>query len=117
MKTKSDLEKILSQASYWKEGVNNLLYNTVLDYMQVNSMNRTHLAEYLGISKGRVSQILNDGELNFSIEKLFSILIKLGKYPDFKVVDIEQFHIDNSVRKPNVKSKSNDNLINRGIVI
>lgn len=57
--------------------------------MEKNSLNRTQLAQVLGISKGRVSQILNDGEINFSIEKIVEISIKVGKYPVFELEDTQ----------------------------
>lgn len=84
-------EKILNQSSYWVEGVNGSLYNAVLSYMEANNLNRTQLACLLGISKGRVSQILNDGEINFSLQKIIEIALKVGKYPVFEFQDKEAF--------------------------
>ncbi len=84
-------ETILSQPSYWVEGVNGSLYNAVLSYMEANNLNRTQLASHLGISKGRVSQILNDGEINFSLQKIIEIALKVGKYPVFEFQDKEAF--------------------------
>ena len=78
-------EKILNQPSYWVEGINSFLYNAILEYMEDNNMNRTELASHLGISKGRVSQILNDGEINFSIEKVVQIALKVNKFPVFEI--------------------------------
>lgn len=78
-------EKILNQSSYWLEGVNNLLYNAILEFMEQNDMNRTELASHMGISKGSVSQILNDGEINFSIEKVVQIALKVNKFPIFEL--------------------------------
>lgn len=86
-KTNNLREEILNQASYWVEGINNELYNAILDFMEHKALNRTQMAKHLGISKGRMSQILNDGEINFSIEKLIEIALKIDKYPDFKLVD------------------------------
>lgn len=80
-------EKILNQPSYWVEGINSFLYNAILEYMEENNMNRTELASHLGISKGRVSQILNDGEINFSIEKVVQIALKVNKFPLFELKD------------------------------
>lgn len=84
---KNNLEKILNQPSYWIEGINGVLYNAIIEFMEKNNFNRTQLAQNLGISKGRVSQILNDGEINFSIEKIVEISIKIGKYPVFELED------------------------------
>lgn len=84
---KNNLEKILNQPSYWIEGINGVLYHAIVEFMEKNNFNRTQLAQVLGISKGRVSQILNDGQINFSIEKIVEISIKIGKYPVFQLED------------------------------
>src|SRR5690554_1911496 len=92
MKNRDDIrEKILNQSSYWVEGINGFLYNAILEYMEANDMNRTKLADYLGISKGRVSQILNDEEINFSIEKVIQIALKINKFPVFEFKDKEEY--------------------------
>lgn len=84
-------EKILNQTSYWVEGVNGSLYDTIVKYMEANKLNRTKLANHLGISKGRVSQILNDGEINFSIEKIIEIALKVDKFPIFEFKDKQEY--------------------------
>lgn len=80
-------EKILGQVSYWIEGINSELYNAIRDYMERKNLNQTQMAKHLGISKGRMSQILNDGEINFSIEKLIGIALKIDRFPVFKLED------------------------------
>ncbi|MBE8715290.1 helix-turn-helix domain-containing protein [Sphingobacterium hungaricum] len=72
---------IIEEPSYWVEEVNNILYDGIVRYMEHKKLNRTEFAEYLGISKGRLSQILNSGEVNFSLEKLFYIALKIDKVP------------------------------------
>lgn len=92
MKTNNTVrEKILNQPSYWVEGINSFLYNAILDYMDANTMNRTKLAAHLGISKSRVSQILNDGETNFSLEKIIEIALKVDKFPVFGFKDKQEY--------------------------
>ncbi len=65
--------------------------------MENNNLNRTKLAEHLGISKGRVSQILNDGEINFSLEKIIEIALKVDKFPVFEFKDKHKY-IENEKR-------------------
>ncbi len=79
--------EIIQQPSYWVEEVNNLMYDAMVNYMDKHQLNRTDFAAYLNISKGRLSQILNSGEINFSLEKLFSIALKIGKIPNIKFED------------------------------
>ena len=69
--------------------------------MENNDLNRTKLAMHLGISKGRVSQILNDGEINFSLEKIIEIAIKVDKFPVFDFINKDVF-----LEKEKEKSKS-----------
>ncbi|MDD3721600.1 MAG: helix-turn-helix transcriptional regulator [Lutibacter sp.] len=84
-------EKILNQPSYWVEGINGFLYDSIVNYMEDNNLNRTKLAEHLGISKGRVSQILNDGEINFSLEKIIEIALKVDKFPVFEFKNKQEY--------------------------
>ena len=106
MKTNKNFkEKILNQSSYWVEGINGFLYEVILDYMETNNLNRTKLAEHLGITKGRVSQILNDGEINFSIEKVIQIALKVGVFPDFKFIEKSKY-------LENIRSQENSISIN-----
>lgn len=76
-------DKIISQPGYWVEQINGILYDAIMDYMETHNMKRKDLAKHLGISKGRVSQIINDGEINFRLEKIIEISLKLGMIPHF----------------------------------
>ncbi len=92
MNSENDLrEKIISQPSYWVEQINGELYDSIMSYMEVHNMKRKDLAKYLGISKGRMSQIINDGDINFSLEKIIQIALKIGKIPSFKFQDKKEF--------------------------
>lgn len=84
-------EKIISQPSYWVEQINGELYDSIMNYMEVHKMKQKDLAKYLGISKGRMSQIINDGDINFSLEKIIQISLKIGKIPSFRFEDKEEF--------------------------
>jgi predicted XRE-type DNA-binding protein len=112
--------------AYWVEHINNDMYNALITYMEDNKLNQTHFAAFLGISKGRLSQILNSGETNFTIEKLVSIALKINKIPKIELQDKEQFIKEansNYQRKMNItygqhlgslstyKAKAKDNII------
>lgn len=88
---KNKFIEIIQEPSYWVEEVNNLMYDAMVRYMESNNLNKSEFATYLGISKGRLSQILNSGEINFSIEKLFSIALKIGKIPSIKFENAEEY--------------------------
>ncbi|QNR22597.1 helix-turn-helix domain-containing protein [Croceimicrobium hydrocarbonivorans] len=101
MKAKNRIRrKMLLSKSYWLEAVNGEVYDTLVRYMRDNGMKQKDLAQYLNISDGRVSQILNDGEINFTIDKLIEISLKLGKVPFFSLIDQNEYlekELDNSV--------------------
>ena len=84
-------EKIISQPSYWVEQINGELYDSIMNYMDVHKMKQKDLAKYLGISTGRMSQIINEGDINFSLEKIIQIAIKIGKIPSFRFQDKKEF--------------------------
>ncbi len=84
-------EKMLNHPKYWVEGINALLYDAIVTYMKIHNMKRKDLAVHLDISPGRVSQILNDGEINFSMEKIIEIALKVDKFPTFAFEDKEVF--------------------------
>lgn len=106
MKT-NNLNKILNQPSYWVEKVNATIFNAIIDFMEENNMKNKDLAEHLGISKGRVSQILNEGDINFSIEKVIQIALKVGVYPEINFEKKEAY-----IDKLNSKEKSEGLCIN-----
>lgn len=102
---KSKLESILNEPSYWIENVNGILYDSILNFMEVHNMNRSQLAEHLELSKGRISQILNDGEINFSMKKVIEISLKIGMYPKFSLIEKEQYLDKNIVIKSTIPLK------------
>jgi len=111
MKSNKIREQILNESSYWVEGINSFLYDVIEEYMDNNSMKtQKSLAKHLGISKGRVSQILNEGDINFSLEKVIDIALKMDKFPDFKFID-KSVYLENERKHFLEKSKL---LLNKG---
>lgn len=84
-------DKIISQPGYWVEQINGKLCDAIMDYMETHYMKRKDLAEHLGISKDQASQIINDGEINFRMEKIVEISLKLGMVPHFNLEDKNEF--------------------------
>ena len=75
-------EELLQSTEYWGQQVQLEIYNCAARFMEEHKMNRTMLAQYLGVSKGFVSQLLS-GNYNYSLSKLIEISVKLGYRPDF----------------------------------
>lgn len=84
-------KRILDQKSYWIEKLNSSLYNAIVNYKEQNNLKQKDLAELFDVSKGRVSQILNTGDINFSMEKIVDISLKIGVYPDFNFESKEDY--------------------------
>lgn len=87
----SKYKEIIQEPMYWVEEVNNLMYDAMVNYMEQHHLNKTEFAAFLQISKGRLSQILNSGEVNFSLEKLFSIALKIDKIPQIRLENTQEF--------------------------
>lgn len=85
--TRNFREQILENPVYWVEGINGMLYDAIVTYMEKHQMKQKDLAKHLSISPGRVSQILNDGNINFSLEKIIKIAMKVDKIPNFMFED------------------------------
>lgn len=91
-------KKILNQPEYWIEKLNMDLYDALIEYKEANKISKGDLANYLGISAGRLSQILNDGDSNFNTSTLFSILLKIDKFPLVNFIGKDIF-INEEMRK------------------
>ncbi|NOX64615.1 MAG: helix-turn-helix transcriptional regulator [Chlorobi bacterium] len=65
---------------YWIENIKTELYNVIQDYMDEHKLNRTQLAELVGVTKGYISQVLN-GSSDHRISKLVNLATMVGKAP------------------------------------
>ena len=53
-------------------------------------MNKTQLAEYLGCSKGYVTQLLS-GDYDHKISKFVELSLAIGKIPEFTFIDVDEY--------------------------
>jgi transcriptional regulator with XRE-family HTH domain len=81
-------EKILSSPAYWFEKTQNELFRQFHYYMEKEKINQTQLGERLGITKGRVSQILQ-GQSNFTMKTLIELVLSIGIIPKINYTPIE----------------------------
>lgn len=81
--------ELLRQPYFWFTKIQIALYNCAEKFMTDTNKNRKELAEYLGVSKGYISQLLS-GDYNYSLEKLVDLSIKLGYIPQIEFCPIEQ---------------------------
>lgn len=87
MKTRKE---VLKSPGYWMAMLQMELYSQIEEFMRTHDMNKTQLAEYLGCTKGYVSQLLN-GDFDHKMSKLVNLSLAIGKIPDIKFIDIDEF--------------------------
>lgn len=73
-------EELLKSKEYWLTKIQIDLFNEVEKYIKENNMNRTQLAEKLGVSKGNISQVLN-GDADHRLSKLVELSLAMGVVP------------------------------------
>lgn len=81
--------EILRDPAYWAQHIQIKLFDAVLSYMDRNNLNRSQLAQKLGVSKGYVSQLFN-GDCDHKLSKLVSIALACEMVPDLRFRDISQ---------------------------
>ena len=83
-------EELLKSKEYWTTKIQLDLFEMIHEYLKSNKINRTQLAEKLGVSKGYVSQILN-GNFDHKVSKLVELALALDKIPNFEFKDVNRF--------------------------
>ena len=79
---------VLKSPEYWTAKTQTELYNQAKKFMGELGWNRTQLADYLGVSKGYVSQLLN-GDYDHRLSKFFELALSFGVVPQVKFVPVE----------------------------
>lgn len=75
-----DRKDVLNSPEYWTSKTQIELYNQAQKFMEATGKDRAHLAEYLGVSKGYVSQLLN-GDYDHRMSKFFELALAFGVIP------------------------------------
>jgi transcriptional regulator with XRE-family HTH domain len=83
-------EELLKNKEYWIVQIQNDLFGIMNEFMKKRKMNRTALADRLGVSKGYVTQIFN-GDFDHKVSKLVELSLASGKVPVLNFVDIDKF--------------------------
>jgi transcriptional regulator with XRE-family HTH domain len=82
-------EELLSSKEYWIAKIQIDLFNQVKDYLEEKDINRTQLAEQLGVTKGYISQVLNS-DFDHRISKFVELSLAIGKVPVIEFRDIDK---------------------------
>ena len=83
-------EDLLKDSVYWTTSLQMELYRQIESFMQKYRMNQKQLAEYLGCSKGYVSQLLS-GDYDHKLSKFVALSLAIGKIPKFIFVDVDEY--------------------------
>jgi len=84
-------EELLKSSEYWVETIQNKIYNDLAQYIEIHDITNKQIGESLGLSKGRISQILSGANLNFRIDTLVKLCLTIDKIPDFNLLDMNEF--------------------------
>ena len=83
-------EEYLKDEGYWVAKIQTDLYREILSFMERTHRNKTQMAEYLGCSKGYITQLLN-GEFDHKLSKLVELSLAIGKVPDIEFKDTSEY--------------------------
>ena len=89
-----DRTDILRSPEYWTAKTQLQLYACAVKFMEETGRDRTRLAEYLGVSKGYVSQLLN-GDYAHRLSKFFELALAFGYIPKIEFVPAGKFIEEN----------------------
>lgn len=87
MKTRAEL---LRSKGYWIAKLQIELFRELDEFKKKKHMNNSQLAEYLGCTKGYVSQLLN-GDFNNKLSKIVELSLAIGKAPNLVFDDLDQY--------------------------
>ena len=83
-------DELVKNPVYWTTTLQMELYRQIDVFMQKRGMNKTQLTEYLGCSKGYVTQLLY-GDYDHKISKFIELSLAIGKIPEFRFVDVDEY--------------------------
>lgn len=83
-------EELIKSPSYWTTGMQMELYRQIASFMENHHMNKTQLAEYLGCTKGYVTQLLN-GDFDHKLSKFVELSLAVGKIPEIIFTDVDDY--------------------------
>ncbi len=83
-------EELLRSKEYWTADIQLKLFAEIEDFMRSHQMNRTQFAEYLGCTKGYVTQLLS-GDFDNKLSKMVELALAIGKIPSMEFKDVDQY--------------------------
>lgn len=87
-------EELLTSKEYWTADIQMRLFAEVEDFMKSRNMTRSQFADYLGCTKGYVTQLLS-GDFDNKLSKFVEIALAIGKIPEIIFKDVDEYIISN----------------------
>lgn len=97
--------ELLKSEGYWIAKLQTDLYRELVSFMERTHRNSTQLAQYLGCSKGYVSQLLN-GNFDHKLSKLVELSLAIGKAPILEYKDVSDYVLENDTTYSSVLTSS-----------
>lgn len=85
-----DRKELLKSPEYWTASIQMELYRQIEAFMKEKKINKTQLAEYLGCSKGYITQLLS-GDFDHKLSKFIQLSLAIGKIPEFSFTDVDEY--------------------------
>ncbi len=102
-----DRKELLKSPEYWTASIQMELYRQIEAFMEEKNFNKTQLAEYLGCSKGYITQLLS-GEFDHKLSKFVQLSLAIGKIPEFCFMDVDEYIQDEAQSYKNTMVVSRD---------
>ena len=83
-------DELLKDPVYWTAEYQNELYRHIDEFMRKHQMNKTQLAEFLGCTKGYVTQLLN-GDFDHKLSKFIELSLAIGQIPQITFRDADEY--------------------------
>lgn len=83
-------EELIKSKEYWIADIQMKLFAEVEAFMESRGMNRTQFAEYLGCSKGYVTQLLS-GDYDNKLSKLVELSLAIGRVPELNLIELDAY--------------------------
>ena len=83
-----DRNELLSSKEYWMVKMQSDLILEMESFMTENNMNRAQLADYLGYSRGYITQLLS-GSFDSKISKIVELSLAIGLTPEIRFSPIQ----------------------------
>lgn len=86
-----DLKNLIKSPTYHFTKLQNKLYGELIRYIEgTEGMSKTKFAEKLGVTKGYISQLLNEGA-DHKLSNFFKLSIAAGKIPRIDFLSPDEF--------------------------